>query len=69
MASLPFSIHTRDPRTRARRATLQTPHGGIETPAFVPVGTKAGVKGVFTPGTTLETIIEWVKTNISARAS
>ncbi|MBS2019919.1 MAG: cobalamin B12-binding domain-containing protein [Deltaproteobacteria bacterium] len=29
----------------------------------------AGVKGVFTPGTTLESIIEWVKTNIVARAS
>jgi methylmalonyl-CoA mutase C-terminal domain/subunit len=29
----------------------------------------AGVKGVFTPGTTLESIIDWVKTNIVARAS
>lgn len=28
----------------------------------------SGVKGVFTPGTTLETIIEWVKTNVVARA-
>ena len=28
----------------------------------------AGVKGVFTPGTTLESIIDWVKTNIAARA-
>lgn len=28
----------------------------------------AGVKGVFTPGTTLETIIDWVKTNVVARA-
>lgn len=28
----------------------------------------AGVKGVFTPGTTLEAIIEWVRTNIVARA-
>lgn len=28
----------------------------------------AGVKGVFTPGTTLEAIIAWVKTNIVARA-
>jgi methylmalonyl-CoA mutase C-terminal domain/subunit len=28
----------------------------------------AGVKGVFTPGTTLESIIEWVKTNVVARA-
>jgi methylmalonyl-CoA mutase C-terminal domain/subunit len=28
----------------------------------------AGVKGVFTPGTTLETIIEWVQTNVTPRA-
>jgi methylmalonyl-CoA mutase, C-terminal domain len=27
-----------------------------------------GVKGVFTPGTTLESIIEWVKTNVIPRA-
>lgn len=30
----------------ARVGTLITPHGSIQTPAFVPVGTKAGVKGV-----------------------
>ncbi len=28
----------------------------------------AGVKGVFTPGTTLESIIDWVKTNIVPHA-
>ena len=28
----------------------------------------AGVKGVFTPGTTLESIIDWVKVNVVARA-
>ena len=28
----------------------------------------SGVQGVFTPGTTLETIIEWVKTNVKPRA-
>ena len=28
----------------------------------------AGVKGVFTPGTTLETIIEWVQTNVQPRS-
>ena len=28
----------------------------------------AGVQGVFTPGTTLETIIEWVKVNIRPKA-
>jgi methylmalonyl-CoA mutase C-terminal domain/subunit len=29
----------------------------------------AGVKGVFTPGTTLAQIIEWVRTNVSPRAA
>jgi methylmalonyl-CoA mutase C-terminal domain/subunit len=28
----------------------------------------AGVKGVFTPGTTLESIIDWVQTNVRPRA-
>jgi queuine tRNA-ribosyltransferase len=30
----------------ARRATLHTPHGDLETPVFMPVGTAATVKGV-----------------------
>lgn len=30
----------------ARAGIVHTPHGAIQTPAFVPVGTKAGVKGV-----------------------
>jgi methylmalonyl-CoA mutase C-terminal domain/subunit len=29
----------------------------------------AGVKGVFTPGTTLAQIVEWVRTNVSPRAA
>lgn len=31
---------------RARRGVLSTPHGSIETPAFMPVGTRGTVKGV-----------------------
>jgi queuine tRNA-ribosyltransferase len=31
---------------KARAGVLTTPHGVIQTPAFVPVGTKAGVKGI-----------------------
>ncbi len=46
MSPLEFSIQARDARSRARTALLKTPHGVIKTPAFVPVGTKAGVKGV-----------------------
>ena len=30
----------------ARRATLRTPHGAVETPVFMPVGTAATVKGI-----------------------
>src|ERR1700756_5619645 len=29
-----------------RKATLHTPHGGVRTPVFMPVGTAATVKGV-----------------------
>jgi queuine tRNA-ribosyltransferase len=31
---------------RARRGRLETPHGSVETPAFMPVGTAAAVKAV-----------------------
>ena len=34
------------PRTRARCGRFHTPHGVIETPRFMPVGTAATVKGV-----------------------
>ncbi|HWH07103.1 MAG TPA: tRNA guanosine(34) transglycosylase Tgt [Candidatus Paceibacterota bacterium] len=44
MDEFQFSIAAREKTARA--GTLRTPHGVIETPAFVPVGTKAGVKGV-----------------------
>ncbi|MDB5244959.1 MAG: queuine tRNA-ribosyltransferase queuine tRNA-ribosyltransferase [Parcubacteria group bacterium] len=46
MASLSFTIHARDQRSRARTGTITTLNGTIKTPAFSPVGTKAGVKGV-----------------------
>ncbi|MBC8645859.1 MAG: tRNA guanosine(34) transglycosylase Tgt [Thermoanaerobaculia bacterium] len=41
-----FSIHARDAASRARRATLQTPHAAIEMPCFLPVATRGAVKGV-----------------------
>lgn len=37
-----FKLHTTD--GGARRGTISTPHGTIETPAFIPVGTAATVK-------------------------
>ncbi len=39
-----FTLHDTD--GRARRGTLQLPHGRVETPAFMPVGTYGSVKGV-----------------------
>lgn len=36
----------RDGRTQARAGIIETPHGSIETPAFVPVGTQATVKSL-----------------------
>ncbi|MGE4219937.1 MAG: tRNA guanosine(34) transglycosylase Tgt [Alphaproteobacteria bacterium] len=41
-----FEVLARDPDSRARLGRLTTPHGSIETPAFVFCGTKATVKGV-----------------------
>ncbi len=35
-----------DPSTRARRGRLAVPHGTIETPTFMPVGTNATVKAL-----------------------
>jgi queuine tRNA-ribosyltransferase len=39
-----FEILTTDPATGARRGRLQTAHGPIETPVFMPVGTQGSVK-------------------------
>jgi methylmalonyl-CoA mutase, C-terminal domain len=41
--------------------------GGIIPEADLERLRGAGVKGVFTPGTTLESIIAWVKTNVAPR--
>ena len=41
-----FELLTRDPKTRARRGRLHTAHGVVETPVFMPVGTRATVKSM-----------------------
>jgi queuine tRNA-ribosyltransferase len=41
-----FRVLSRDASTPARRARITTPHGTIETPAFMPVGTAGAVKAV-----------------------
>jgi queuine tRNA-ribosyltransferase len=44
-----FDIVARDPGTRARAAVLTTAHGPVTTPVFMPVGTRATVKGMTPP--------------------
>lgn len=41
-----FTILAKDPRSKARRGLFSTPHGQIETPIFMPVGTLGSVKGL-----------------------
>jgi queuine tRNA-ribosyltransferase len=41
-----FSIEKKLPHTLARAGKIETPHGVIETPAFIVVGTKASVKSL-----------------------
>lgn len=44
-----FSIQTSDTKSKARAGVLQTDHGQIETPIFMPVGTAGAVKAVHIP--------------------
>jgi queuine tRNA-ribosyltransferase len=46
MSSFNFTIEAECPTSWARAGTLQTPHGVIQTPIFMPVGTQATVKSV-----------------------
>jgi queuine tRNA-ribosyltransferase len=42
----PLRILARDPGSRARSGVLSTAHGEVRTPAFIPLATKATVKGL-----------------------
>jgi queuine tRNA-ribosyltransferase len=44
--SFPFDLIHSDAKTQARRGRLHLPHGVVETPAFMPVGTQGTVKGL-----------------------
>ncbi|HEY0298297.1 MAG TPA: tRNA guanosine(34) transglycosylase Tgt [Arachidicoccus sp.] len=46
MATLQFSIHSKDNQTKARAGKITTDHGEILTPIFMPVGTVGSVKAV-----------------------
>ncbi len=41
-----FKVTHKDNKTKARAGLLETPHGTIETPDFMPVGTQATVKAL-----------------------
>ena len=41
-----YDVVAEDPTTHARAGVLHTPHGDVPTPIFMPVGTKATVKGI-----------------------
>ncbi len=43
---LQFEIQHQDNLTSARTARATTRHGSFDTPAFMPVGTQASVKGM-----------------------
>ncbi|MCB0826339.1 MAG: tRNA guanosine(34) transglycosylase Tgt [Armatimonadetes bacterium] len=45
-ASVRYELIKECPHTGARRGRLHTPHGTVETPAFMPVGTVGTVKGI-----------------------
>jgi len=44
--SSPFTLHKQSSQCAARRGEVATPHGVVQTPVFMPVGTQATVKGV-----------------------
>ena len=46
MGSFRYELLCQDANTSARRGALTTPHGVVETPTFMPVGTRGSVKGV-----------------------
>ena len=41
-----FEVQHTDPYSSARSGLIQTDHGEIKTPIFMPVGTVGSVKGV-----------------------
>lgn len=46
MTAISYELLHKEKNTNARAGILHTPHGSFETPIFMPVGTKATVKGV-----------------------
>lgn len=59
MAALGFTLEKRDTASKARAGTIQTDHGEISTPIFMPVGTVGSVKAV-----TQQQLLDEVKAEI-----
>ncbi len=59
MAALTFDLQHSDTHTKARAGTIQTDHGIIQTPIFMPVGTGGTVKAI-----TQKQLMEDVKAQI-----
>ncbi len=47
-----FKLHKKDSTTKARLGEFTTPHGVVQTPIFMPVGTNATVKAMMVEGLT-----------------
>ena len=62
MSLFRFHLDSIDPATGARVGQWDTPHGTVETPAFMPVGTLATVKGL-TPDQLRQTGAQMVLAN------
>lgn len=60
--SVSFEVLARDPDSRARVGRLVTPHGAVETPLFLPVGTQ-GVAKALTPAELLGAGVEMLLMN------
>jgi queuine tRNA-ribosyltransferase len=41
-----FTVNHTSSKSQARLGTITTDHGVVQTPAFVPVGTKGTIKGL-----------------------
>jgi len=46
MRTFGFTLLKKDSKSNARRGVIETPHGHIETPIFMPVGTHAAMKAM-----------------------
>jgi queuine tRNA-ribosyltransferase len=62
MSSLRFNILKKDTASKARLGLLETAHGVMETPIFIPVGTRGTVKAL-TPQQLLDIGVQMIVGN------